>query len=37
MSDTGVVDRIEPTGEGQRKNRVLVIDEEAPLTDLLTM
>jgi len=37
MSDTGVVDRIEPTGEGRRKNRVLVIDEEAPLTDLLTL
>ena len=37
MSDTGVIDRIEPTGEGRRKNRVLVIDEEAPLTDLLTL
>jgi len=37
MSDTGVIERIEPTGEGRRKNRVLIIDEEAPLTDLLTL
>ena len=39
MSDanTGVIDRIGPTGEGRRKNRVLVIDEETPLTDLLTL
>jgi two-component system OmpR family response regulator len=37
MSDTGVIDRIEPTGGGRRQNRVLVIDEEAPLTDLLTL
>ena len=36
-SNTGVIDRIEPAGSGRRKNRVLVIDEEAPLTDLLTL
>ena len=36
-SDTGVIDRIEPSGSGRRRNRVLVIDEEVPLTDLLTL
>jgi DNA-binding response OmpR family regulator len=36
-SNTGVIDRIDSAGSGRRKNRVLVIDEEAPLTDLLTL
>ena len=35
-SDTGVIERIDTSG-GRRKNRVLIIDEEAPLTDLLTL
>jgi len=35
--DTGVIERIEPLGVTKRKNRVLIIDEEAPLTDLLTL
>ena len=36
-SNTGVIDRIDSAGNGRRKNRVLVIDEEVPLTDLLTL
>jgi len=36
-SNTGVIDRIDPAGAGRRKNRVLVIDEEVPLTELLTL
>ena len=36
-SNTGVIDRIDSSGAHRRKNRVLVIDEEAPLTDLLTL
>jgi two-component system OmpR family response regulator len=36
-STTGVIDRIDPAQPERRKNRVLVIDEEVPLTDLLTL
>lgn len=36
-SDTGVIDRIDTTGSARRKNRVLVVDEEEPLTNLLTL
>ena len=35
--DTGVIDRLGPAGPARRRNRVLVIDEEVPLTDLLTL
>jgi two-component system OmpR family response regulator len=34
---TGVVDRVDAAADAQRSNRVLVIDEEAPLTHLLTL
>jgi two-component system OmpR family response regulator len=36
-SDTGVIDRIDQAAAPRRKNRVLVVDEEEPLTDLLTL
>jgi two-component system OmpR family response regulator len=36
-SNTGVIERIDPPQPARRKNRVLVIDEETPLTDLLTL
>ena len=35
--DTGVIDRIDASGSARRKNRVLVVDEEEPLTNLLTL
>lgn len=35
--DTGVIDRIDAPQSARRKNRVLLIDEEEPLTDLLTL
>ena len=36
-ADTGVIDRIDQTTPDRRKNRVLVVDEEKALTDLLTL
>jgi two-component system OmpR family response regulator len=35
--DTGVIDRIDRAATDRRKNRVLVVDEEEALTDLLTL
>jgi DNA-binding response OmpR family regulator len=36
-SDTGVIDRIDASFPSPRPNRVLVVDEEEPLTNLLTL
>ena len=35
--ETGVIDRIDASRTARRKNRVLVVDEEEPLTNLLTL
>ena len=35
--DTGVIDRVDRSAPSPRKNRVLVVDEEEALTDLLTL